>query len=525
MININNSSYYHSASANYAIQGQQTRAISSRHAEPLTQTTSVSSENPVPSLLTYSNLGLNAKRGHTEISSNGRADFSTNLPTKNPENNFSRMSAAKTLIARYRAIGEAEATHHRSMDKRVFEFSVKTREGDVVTFSIRTDILIGKGGSEASLDQETSFAFAVAGELSDEELAAVNILVGRLGDMALSYQEDGWTDVEFLDVFDNGELVEMDLNVSGENGEALTITYIFDADAEAHALEVNQNDYEYELNAENYLAQNGLSLEKNHLYLQYHQILTDTARSYKAGEFSGGVANSEAIEFFLDGLKAILSPLEGEQEEFIGDGAASQTKTQANNETEKSFLSGLPDFSASFNTPQFRPNASKPGEISQMTVDMEQATDISINPGNGVKTVEQRYSYESRVSQHFGIGGGSVEYANLTDVNQPGGQTYVYETIDKAETIKRTLDIDSGGVAVGYREDKDIEHFVTTKEVVNGNVEDFKKDDLAVPRENYSFALQVPPTKPEYRAAQIDQYRDIQLLISALAKSHVSFYS
>src|SRR5690606_28207573 len=103
----------------------------------------------------------------------------------------------------------------------------------------------------------------------------------------------GWTDVEFLDVFDNGELVEMDLNVSGENGEALTITYIFDADAEAHALEVNQNDYEYELNAENYLAQNGLSLEKNHLYLQYHQILTDTVRSYKAGEFSGGVANSE----------------------------------------------------------------------------------------------------------------------------------------------------------------------------------------------------------------------------------------
>src|SRR5690606_37356856 len=116
------------------------------------------------------------------------------------------------------------------------------------------------------------------------------------------------------------------------------------------------------------------------------------------------------------------------------------------------------------------------------------------NPASGVKTVEQRYSYESQVKQHFGIGGDSVEHANLADVNQPGGQTYLYETIDKSATLTRTLAIDSDGAVFGYQEDKNNEHIVTTKEVVNGVVEDIRKEDPADLRENYSFALQVPLT-------------------------------
>src|SRR5690606_17900659 len=99
-------------------------------------------------------------------------------------------------------------------------------------------------------------------------------------------------------------------------------------------------------------------------------------------------------------------------------------------------------------------------------------------------------SYESMVSQHFGIGRDSVEHANLADATEPGGQTYLYEVVKKAATLTRTLDMDASGNALAYLEEKDSEELRHTKTVENGNVTDIKEEDLTDPRENYSYALQ-----------------------------------
>ncbi len=531
MVHVNNTSFYRLASTNQAIQGQQTRAISSRHAERLTTTSSATrdSTSPSRSLLTYTDMGLTAKRGHTELSSKGSTASSENLQAESPAG-FESMNAVKALITRYQHAGEQDPTLSRSPDDKMFELSIKTREGDTITFSIGADVFYGQENGGISVDHEINFSFTIAGELSEEEGDAVDKLVARLADMAHLYRENGWADVEFLDAFDKSELAGLDLSVSGMEGKALSLTYTLDADAGTHTLAVNQNDYEYELNAENFLAQSGFVLQENDLYQQYRQVLIDTARSYKAGEFSGGVSNSKALEFFLDGLEAAFSPLEPEQDIGHGDGSVNAANANiSDSAVEKAFLSGLPDFFASFNTPRFMPNASKPGEVSQMTLDMEQVTDISLNAGNNVTTLNQRYSFESRVSQHFGIGGDSVEHANLADENQPGGQTYLYEVINKSATLTRTLDVNSNGAVVAYREDNDSEHLVTTKKVVKGTVEDFSEEDLTDPEKNYSLALQAfPPTllaSHELHALRMNEYRDMQILIEAIGTSRIDLYS
>src|SRR5690606_27475042 len=145
-----------------------------------------------------------------------------------------------------------------------------------------------------------------------------------------------------------------------------------------------------------------------------------------------------------------------------------------------------------------------------MSLHMEQTTEVSVKPGSGIKTVEQHHSYESVVSQHFGIGRDSVEHANLADENQPGGQTYLYEVVKKAAALTRTLDMDTNGNALAYLEEKESEEVKRTKTVENGNITDIKEEDLTDPGENYSYALQAinAATDVPLRAAQIRDYVD-----------------
>ena len=543
-------------SATQAIQGEQKSVVSSRHDGPLERTTSAPIADPgtpasPPS--TYTNPAQGAKGSLGVISSKIIANNFANPATKNPVTHFESMGAVNSLVARYQETTDGHG--YRANAGQLFDLSVKTKDGDTITLSISADFFLKEEGGAMSLARETSFSFVVAGELSDEEREAVDALVSHLGDVAQVYQQDGWADVDFLGAFDSDVLAGLDLSVAGDNGQALTIAYSLDSDTGMHALAVSQNDYEYELNAETEFDQEALALHENALYQQYQQVLIDTTRSYKAGEFSGGVKSAEAAEFFLDGLEAILSPLNADKDvvgindssnvniyessDFSTGEIDSKTKKETvtpvsadwknsprKDSTEEKFLSGLPDFSASFNTPRFTPNASNSREISQMTMNLEQVTDTSISPSSGVKTVEQSYTYESRVSQHFGIGGDSVEHANLADVDQPGGQTYLYEVVNQSASLTRTLDIDPDDQAVAYSEDKQSEHFVTTKEVVQGEIQATKKEDLTNPQENYSFALQVldSPAKAELHAVQINGYKNIQMLENAIQSHHIDLY-
>lgn len=446
MVSINNSLITRFASTQQAAKTEPVNVLSNRYAKPLEQTTSKSESAGSSSYntpLTYTNPA------HRAAISSQRADETSSGIEPPPISEFERMGAAKALVDRYKTVTEAGNRLNLSKAGEVFDLTIKTKDGDTVTLNISADAVLKNENGEASLGNESSFSFVVAGKLSDKERQAIDALINRLGDIAGTYQKDGWADVEFLDVLDGDVITGLNLGVAGEESNTLTIAYSLNPDSSTHTLAVNQNDYEYEINAEAVLASADLALEDNDVFQQYQQILIDTARSYKAGEFSGGEKSMDAVNFFLDGLEAILTPLAPDKTDDpttskvedmasnIADGQISNDKRAVDfdrtseqeklptrqSAIEKDFLSGIPDFFASFNTPRFTPNASNRGEVSRMSLSMEQVTEISVKPGSGIRTVQQHHSYQSVVSQHFGVGRDSVEHANLADVDQPGGQT------------------------------------------------------------------------------------------------------
>lgn len=549
MTYINNTLINRFATAHQPAKPDPVHLLSNRHAQPLEQTTSGSKSADAPpesGYLTYTNIAPEGKGSRAVLSSQRAVDTSTTPSAPQPVSQFESMDAVKALVAHYGTGAKLPKSGE------LFDLTVQTKDGDTVTLSINVDAS-NKDGKD-SLASESQFSFAVAGELSDKERNAVDALVNRLGDIANAYQKDGWAKVEFLDILDGDFIAGLDLSVAGEKNNALSITYSLNSDSGMQALAVNQNDYEYEIDAQAILDSANLSLERNELYLQYQKILMDTTQSYKAGEFSGGVKSMDAVGFFLDGLAAIVTPLKSAKTTGMeapeinykkatstagdskinsdrsrhGDDPDSQNETIAKpkGSTEEAFLSGISDFSASFNTPLFTPNASNRGEVSQMSLSMEQVTEVSVKRGSGVKTVEQSYRYESRVSQHLGIGRASAEHANLADANEPGGQTYLYEVVEQAASLTRILDMDTNGKALAYLEEKDSEEEKRTKTVVNGSITDIKKEDLTDPQENYSYALQAihAVTKVPLRAAQMTDYVNIKTLEEAIKSARIDFY-
>lgn len=549
MTYINNTLINRFATAHQPAKSDPVHLLSNRHTQPLEQTTSESKSSdahPESGYLTYTNIAPGGKGGRAVLSSQRAVDTSTTPSAPQPVSQFESMEAVKALVAQFGAGAKLPKAGE------LFDLTVQTKDGDTVTLSINVDASNKDG--KVSLASESHFSFAVAGELSDKERKAVDALVSRLGDIAMAYQKDGWADVEFLDVLDGDFIAGLDLSVAGEKNNALSITYSLNSDTGMQTLAVNQNDYEYEIDAQAILDSAKLPLESNEVYLQYQQILMDATQSYKAGEFSGGVKNKDAVAFFLDGLAAIVTPLKSAKSTGMeapeinykkatstaGDskinsdrsrhrddsGSQNETSAKPKGSTEEAFLSGISDFSASFNTPLFTPNALNRGEVSQMSLSMEQVTEVSVKRSSGVKTVEQSYSYESRVSQHFGIGRDSVEHANLADANEPGGQTYLYEVVEQAASLTRILDMDTNGKALAYLEEKDSEEEKRTKTVVNGSITDIKKEDLTDPQENYSYALQAinAVTKVPLRASQMTDYVNIKTLEEAIKSARIDFY-
>ncbi len=559
----------HSAGASQAVPNT---AFSSRTTKAFEQTSSAQTAGGVEPLLdasTYTRSPQQGNRGHLQMSSLQKIGSSARPLTQAPINNFDSLGSLKALAAHYQtssgysdaaaqtaqgmqldpSIGERRFINDGNVNNaprfktgELFDLTLQTRDGDTISFTVSAERSSGKAGT-------TDFAFSVIGNLSDAEREAVDALAGRLGDVAKEYQHRGWADLAFLHAFDSDVIAGFSLGVQGENGHDLTIDYSLDSGVDVHTLTVSQNNYEYEVSAD-LIEQAGLILHENELYQQYRQTVIDTAQSYKAGEFLGGVSNNKAVQFFLDGLDAIIWPpanavrsvnrtnavdhnsrrLDIESRGDTKPPQAASTDSQKSakgNSIESDFLSGLPDFSAAFSTPMHTPNASSVSETSQMSLRMDQVTDIHVNPANGEKTLEQRYRYESRVSQHFGIGGTSMAYANLADADEPGGQTYLYEVIKKSGMLARTMTVDRDNAIGAYSETKDSEHTETTKEVVNGIVEDTQVKDLTDPEDNYQFALQLHRSPEELHPAdsRTFSYSDIQILEDMIRSKRIDLYS
>ncbi|HEY7772014.1 MAG TPA: hypothetical protein VIC26_02445 [Marinagarivorans sp.] len=510
------------------------RAMSTRTTKLLEHTSSTTASEHQTAA--HVNAGVSPSSGYTGKSSHA--------PPPAAPSQYEQMAAVQALVEHYRTrgspAGEVSGSGNRGFERakpgELLQVTLQTREGDTITLSISAEYLAQEDASQGPPELATRFSFSVEGNLSDDEREAADALMARLGDVAKDYQKDDWAQVDFLNAFDSRVIAQIDLRVQGNNDNALTVDYQAMPDG-SHSLAVNQNGYQYSLSRDSIMATTGFAAKGNLLYQQYAQLITDATRSYQSGDFAGGVSSAKAVNFFLNGLAAIFNVTHSNNvdSEKLGErgraslnhGAVSDSEHSRQSPLAQGFLSDLPDFTASFNTPRFTPNASNRGEVSQMTLSLAQHTSYSFNSYSGIKSYVQQHSSTSRVSQHFAVDGGDVRFANLGDVDQPGGQTYQYSIVEQALALSRQLSVDRDGELLNYGESKQSEHTEKLKTVVNGNIESQTQRDLSLPKNNYAFELSVPKS-PEALAvhkAQLQNYSTIKMLEASVKTQNIDFYS
>ena len=410
----------------------------------------------------------------------------------------------------------------------LFSLMVTTADGD------RIEIEIGKTqGTEGSLSggdlytySETSVTFKVDGELDSGELEALAKLTDRLAGLGDNYRSEGWLQVGGLEAFDHSELTSFKLDVLGVGSDSFSLQYDVDSVSGQRSLLSDLNGYQYDISVD----MDGFKLDKNFAensqYQQYRQIIRDTAHSYRQGEDAGGVSSSKSSVFFLQGMDALFqvkydettevdSTDTKEADEKSEVDSALAGMTASNQQLLDNFSSGLPDFVAAFDSPEFRPNEDQRSEVSTMSLDMAQITTVtrSRDAEHTYTNVNQRSEYQSRVSQHLGLGADSVEHANL-DSKSNGGQSYLYRTDIKSASVDRSLNFQDENKLMSIDEIRNQQHIQKDKVVVEGGLDSNIIRDLSSPTKNVDTHFQIANTESEKRQAQgyLSDYRVIEQL-------------
>ena len=423
-------------------------------------------------------------------------------------------------------IGNLPNTDGGADSGNLFSLVITTADGDRVELNISkshgTEGDFSAGGYSY---QDTTISFKIDGELDAGEWDALTALTDKLGGLGDSYRSDGWLQVGDLNAFDHGEFTGFSLSVQGLEESNFSLDYQVDTDSGERSLVSDLNGYEFNITVDI----DGLKLDKNikdnHQYEQYRQLIRDTAYSYKQGEEAGGVSSSKASLFFLQGMDAIFQAdfRDESDERAVNTDDSDETKLDgelagmnaSNQQLLDNFSSGLPDFKASFDTPVFRPNEDQPSEVSTMSLDISQVTEItqSRNNDHSYTEINQRSEYQSRVSQHLGLGGGDVKHANL-ESEEDGGQSYLYRTDLKSASIDRSLNFQDSSKLLSIDELRQQQHIQKDKTVIGGKIDSDVEKDLSSPLKNTATHIDVDSALLEQKRAQksLGDYRAIELI-------------
>ncbi len=340
-----------------------------------------------------------------------------------------------------------------------------------------------------------------------------------------------------LSAFNHEELSGFQLDVLGANENSFRLDYSVDLDSGDRAISSNLNGYNFDVRVDG----NGLKLDENvatnNQYLQYQQLIRDTAYSYGQGDDAGGVSSGKAASFFVQGMDAIFRVDPGEKQA-ESEGAVNQN-VQDNKELSgldklnggnqrllDTFSSGLADFEASFNTPLFSPNEDQQPEISTMSLDIAQTTEVSRHrdQGDSYTNINQRSEYQSRVSQHLGLGGDSVEHANL-DSEAIGGQSYLYRTDIKSASIDRSLSFEDSNTLTAIDEQRDQQHVQKDKRVAAGKLESNTVKDLSAAYKNADTHVDIVQTTRDQQTQQmLTDYRSIRQMSELVDGNRVELF-
>lgn len=367
-------------------------------------------------------------------------------------------------------------------DNQTLNLTLKTKDGDTITFSLRqyegkgkTESEVVATGPEGDLIREgksaffqgTEVKFEVDGELSSVERKQLAEFAKKLEGFSNKFFEDGKANLKSLDLTGFSVINKLELETTGGGQQPLQLTYQDSSEARRVSVSVGSDKAEINIDKTNQLIFN--SGGKQQAIDHYLDLLDKGAKEAKGGRhqtnlmkdvFQLGFANTEE-----DQKKSDLE--EGKRDTTIRLNPG-QAKPGEQEKLSRDAFIPLADFSFNFSSHKSRPNqAHQPGEYSGFNIDLSLKN-------NQRESAEQTITEQK---QHFKLKGAYYEplpHLKLVDFEN---QNYQYTQVEReANKTTRTI-VEDGKLIVATTEEemkaeKQVLQYSEGKQIKNEITED-----------------------------------------------------
>ena len=277
----------------------------------------------------------------------------------------------------YSRMVEAQSTEGYSPDyykpgevrtSQSFSVTIETQEGDLVTIEIAKTEGTFKGSSETYTG--AYFNYEVEGNLNAQEQEALNELAVALGGASQSYFSNNSLSLKAAKAMDSDQLSSFDLKLVNESD---TASFSFEVSEQQQNLSVEQNDYTANITIDLSQIIPGSNLLKAEGYLDQLDLIDRTAKTLDDTRHDP----MSVASFFKGVLDAAFSSATNNAN--LDPSLNKEDKDPI--QRSKEYLSGLPDFKASFASKFTRPNPDKKYEENGFSLKMGQKTHVEEKGG------------------------------------------------------------------------------------------------------------------------------------------------
>jgi len=323
---------------------------------------------------------------------------------------------------RYKALDLTGFTDKKSEDLASINLQIKTRDGDVINFSLTSYKGYGSGDDERPASfTGTRVAFEVEGDLSPDELKQVEAFAQKINQASEGYFSNGKVDIGDLELSTFSQFSDVDLSfLNDADGSGVrNFKLSYQDDAQSRSIDVNLNGDQAQITIDKTSLGIGANAQQQKQALQeYLTLLEDSADEVHAEQTTQNLM----METFELGFTQLTT----EAEDAARHNSQKNTpiETQALNKKVENALVGLPDFKFSFDSLVKRPNSDvQPNEYEGFKLNLSLKTHSYKYVENRTETISQK--------QKFHLTG--AYYTPLEGADEPdfSKQNYRYTELDR----------------------------------------------------------------------------------------------
>lgn len=312
-------------------------------------------------------------------------------------------------------------------DGNSFTLQLKTKDGDVIDFSINSYSGTGQGDDgRISAFSGLTVSYNLEGDLSKEEQAQVAVFTQNLEHLANDYFSNEDVDLSGLDLasFSSFSNVELTLDGSVESPSQQVFKLSFEDTQSQRSIEVESNGHKSNISVDKTSLDLMTSTSQGENGLQAYLEVLDKSASESRAE---GSATSLMKDTFELGFSGLLEIEEDDDKPII-----------ISNELNKNIV-GLPDFDFSFDSRVDNPNKEeRPREYQGFSVELSLKSYFEKSDSKDKSSLIQTQKYELEAAYYSPVG--MMEKPDFDD------QTYKYTQLDRSSEKTTRIDTEKGQI-------------------------------------------------------------------------------